>query len=179
MLRERVIQRRVVFHGRYLCAEEQTVVLPDGTEAIREIVSPPDAVGILPVDERGIVYLVRQYRPAIQQVTLEIPAGVIDHGEDPMVTACRECEEEVRMRPGRMEPMCSFYHSVGFSTGKISLVLARDLTPSEHCHHEPGEFLEVMTLPFEELYSRVMRGEIIDSKTLIATLWYQQRVRDP
>ena len=75
-LTEKLVRTRVVYQGKYIRAEEQTVLLPNGNEAMREIVSPPNAVGILPIDASGKVYLVRQYRPAIGRVTLEIPAGI-------------------------------------------------------------------------------------------------------
>ncbi len=171
---EKVIQKRIVYQGHYLRAEEQTVLLPDGKEAQREIVIPPDAVGILALDRSGKVYLVRQYRPAIQRVTLEIPAGILEPGENSLETAKRECEEEIGMTPRQLKPLFSFYHSVGFSTGKIEVFLALDLIPNPTTHPDSGEFLEVIILPFDELYQRVLRGEIVDSKSIIAILWYRQ-----
>jgi ADP-ribose pyrophosphatase len=165
-----------VYQGQYLRAEEQTVLLPDGKEARREIVIPPDAVGILALDQSGKVYLVRQYRSAIQRVTLEIPAGILEPGESALETAKRECEEEIGMTPRQLKSLFSFYHSVGFSTGKIEVFLALDLIPSPATHPDSSEFLEVVVLPFEELYQRALRGEIVDSKSIIAILWYRQRV---
>ncbi len=173
-LEEKLIRKKVVYQGRYIRTEEQIVRLPDGTEALREIVSPPDAVGILPIDSEGRVYLVRQYRPAIRQVTLEIPAGILEPGESPAETARRECEEEAGVRPERLDFLFSYYHSVGFSTGKIEVFLGRDLRPSPHAHSDPGEFIEVALLPFEEIYQQGLSGKIIDSKTLLALLWYRQ-----
>ena len=173
-LEQKVVKREVVFKGRYVQTEIQTVLLPDGRQATREIVSPPDAVGILAIDESSKVYLVRQYRPAIKKVTLEIPAGIIDDNENPLETADRECQEEISMKPGSLKPLCSFYHSVGFSTGKIQIVVAEKLTPVTDAYDDPDEFLEVMTLSFQELFQKVMSGEIVDSKTIVATLWYRQ-----
>ncbi len=173
-LAEELIRRKTVYQGKYIQTEEQTVRLPNGREAIREIVSPPDAVGILPVDREGRVYLVRQYRAAIRQVTLEIPAGILDPGELPQETAVRESEEEIGFRPEKLDFILSYYHSVGFSTGKIDLFLATNLVPSEGAHTDPGEFIERVVLPFSELYQKALSGEIVDSKTLLAVLWYQQ-----
>ena len=78
------------------------------------------------------------------------------------------------MKPGHLKPLCSFYHSVGFSTGKILVVLANKLSPVDQLHHEPGEFLEVLTMGFEEFYQMVLSGQIVDSKSIIAALWYRQ-----
>ncbi|MFQ5780240.1 MAG: NUDIX hydrolase [Nitrospiria bacterium] len=173
-LEEKLIRKRVVYQGRYLRAEEQIVRLPDGSEAIREIVSPPDAVGILPIDQEKKVTLVRQYRPAIRRITLEVPAGILEADEDPLETARRECIEETGLIPGRLDFLFSYYHSVGFSTGKIDLFLGQDLAPTTESHTDPGEFLEIVTLPFEELFTMGISGKIVDSKTLLALLWYRQ-----
>ncbi|MEW6324738.1 MAG: NUDIX hydrolase [Nitrospirota bacterium] len=173
-LHEEILRRVVVFQGRYVSAEVRTVRLPDGREATREIVSPPDAVGILPIDEAGTVYLVRQYRSALGRAILEIPAGIIDPGETPEQTGRRECEEEVGMAPGRMTRLCRFYHSVGFSTGCIELYWATELAPSSRTHVEAGECLERVAMPFAELVRLVDGGEIVDSKTLLAVLWHRQ-----
>ena len=175
MLDETVLSRQVVFKGNYLQTEVRRVRLPDGSESTREIVIPRDAVGVLPVDEAGNVYLVRQFRNALERVILEIPAGILEAGEDPESTGRRECEEEVGLIPKRMEKLCGFHHSVGFSTGRIEIYLATELEPSTNVHQEHGEFLERVTLPFHELYRMALSGEIVDSKTLVAALWYQQR----
>jgi ADP-ribose pyrophosphatase len=176
MLEERLLDRKVVFQGRYVRTEVRTVRLPDGRESTREIVSPPDAVGILALDDAGNVHLVRQYRTALERVILEIPAGILEAGESAEETGRRELEEEVGMVPGRMERLAGFYHSVGFSTGRIELFLATGLIPSLTAHHEEGEFLEKVVMPFEELYRKAASGEIVDSKTLVAVLWYRQRL---
>lgn len=78
---EQVLRTQVVYAGAYLSTERRTVVLPDGRQAIRDIVRPPDAVAIVPIDDDGRIYLVRQYRPAIRRAIYEIPAGIIDPGE--------------------------------------------------------------------------------------------------
>ena len=88
-LRERLVRRRVVYAGHYLSTEEHTVRLPDGRRAVREIIIPPDAVAVVPVDDKGTLYLVRQYRPALRKILYEIPAGIIDRGERPTGTARR------------------------------------------------------------------------------------------
>lgn len=173
-LDEEIIRREVVFKGRYITTEVRTVRLPDGQEATREIVSPPDAVGVLPIDEMGTVHLVRQHRTALGRAIIEIPAGIIGPGETPEQCGRRECEEEVGLAPGRMTRLCRFYHSVGFSTGCIELYLATALTPSKRSHAEPGEWLERVAMPFADLVRLVETGEIVDSKTLLAVLWQLQ-----
>ncbi|MFQ5597279.1 MAG: NUDIX domain-containing protein [Nitrospiria bacterium] len=173
-LEETLLKRKLVYQGKYLTAEEQTVRLPDGREAKREVIAPPDAAAVLPIDVEGRVYLVRQYRAAIQQTILEIPAGILDPNEEPQETARRECGEEVGMEPKRLDFLFKYYHSVGFSTGQIAVFLGRDLIPKADRHPDPGEFIEVVVMPFETLYRQAVSGGIVDSKTLIAVLWYRQ-----
>lgn len=78
---EHVLSTQVVYAGKYLSTEQQTVILPDGRQAVRDIVRPPDAVAIVPIGDDGRIYLVRQYRPAIRRAIYEIPAGIIDPGD--------------------------------------------------------------------------------------------------
>ncbi len=173
---ERVIAKKVVYSGHYLSTEQQTVILPDGRQAIRDIVRPPDAVAIVPIDDAGRLYLVRQYRSAIQRAIYEIPAGIIDHGERPATTACRECEEEIGLRPQRLLKLCTFYSAVGFSTGSIQLFLALGLMPGREGHHDATEFLKVHSIPFERAYRWVLANRIVDAKSIIGILWAQQRL---
>ena len=174
-LEERLLRRKLVFDGKYIKTEVRTVRLPDGRQATREVVSPPNAVGILPIDASGNVYLVRQYRTALERVIIEIPAGILEDGETPEDTGHRECEEEVGMIPGKLERLCGFYHSVGFSTGRIEIYLATELRRSSLVHREHGEFLEKVVMPYTELLQLTLAGEIVDSKTVVAVLWYHQR----
>jgi ADP-ribose pyrophosphatase len=176
-LEEKLIRTKTVYRGKYVQAEERIVQLPDGRETVREIVRPPDAVGVLPVEADGTVHLVRQYRQAIGQVTLEIPAGIIDAGESKEETGRRECEEETGMRPAKMEWLFRYYHSVGFSTGQIEIYLGTELLRESSLHPDDGEFIERVRMPFEELYQLAVSSRIVDSKTMLAALWYQHRVR--
>ena len=176
-LEEKLIRTKTVYNGKYVQAEERIVRLPDGREAVREIVRPPDAVGVLPIEADGTVHLVRQYRQAVGRVILEIPAGIIDPGESKEETGRRECEEETGLRPGKMEWLFRYYHSVGFSTGNIEIFLGTDLIRTDSDHEEDGEILERIRMPFDELYRMAVSGEIVDSKTILAALWYQHRIR--
>jgi len=176
-LEETLLRTKIVYNGKYVKAEERRVRLPDGREAVREIVRPPDAVGVLPIDEDGTVHLVRQYRQAIGRVILEIPAGIINPGESKEETGRRECEEETGVRPAKMEWLFRYYHSVGFSTGTIEIYLGRELSNASSLLPDDGEFIERVRMPFDELYRLAVSGEIVDSKTMLAVLWYQHRIK--
>jgi len=173
---ERVVGKRVVYAGGYLSTELHTVILPDGRQARRDIVRPPDAVAIVPIDDDGRIHLIRQYRPAIRRAIYEIPAGIIDPGERPVATARRECEEEIGLRPRRLTRLCTFYSAVGFSTGSIRLFLGQDLVPGRSSHHDTTEFVEAKALPFALAYRWVLANRIIDAKSIIGILWAKQRL---
>ena len=175
---ERVIGKRVVYAGKYLSTEQQTVVLPDGRQAIRDIVRPPDAVAVVPIDDAGRIYLVRQYRLAIRRAIYEIPAGIIGPGERPATTARRECEEEIGLRPRRLLKLCTYYSAVGFSTGSIHLFLAQGLVAGRTGHRDATEFLQVHTIPFELAHRWVLANKIVDAKSIVGILWAKQRL-DP
>ncbi len=173
---ERVIRKRLVYVGAYLSTEQQTVVLPNGRQAIRDIVRPPDAVAIVPIDDAGRIHLVRQYRPAIRRTIYEIPAGIIDPGERPTTTARRECEEEIGLRPRRLFKLSNFYSAVGFSTGSIQLFLAQGLVVGRQSHRNASEFLQALAIPFELAHRWVLTNRIVDAKSIVGILWTKQRL---
>lgn len=176
---EHILSTQVVYAGKYLSTEQQTVVLPDGRQAVRDIVRPPDAVAIVPIGDDGRIYLVRQYRPAIRRAIYEIPAGIIDHGERPTATARRECEEEIGLRPRRLLKLCAFYSAVGFSTGSIRLYLAQGLIAGQNRRHDATEFLQVHAIPFEQAYRWVLSNKFVDAKSIVGILWAKQRLDLP
>jgi ADP-ribose pyrophosphatase len=175
-LTETVVGRRELFRGGYLRLEELAIRLPDGRPARREVVTVRDAVAVLPVDAGGRVHLVRQHRAAIGRTILEVPAGVIEPGEAPLEAARRECEEEIGLRPHRLVPLISYAHAEGYSTGFITLYVGLDLEPVESPGLDATEVVERVVLPFAELRDKVRSNEIVDSKTILTTLLWEQRL---
>ena len=170
-LREQILERRVVYAGSYLTAQQYLVRLPDGNTATRDIVQPRDAVAVVPLDGAGNIYLVRQYRPAIGRILFELPAGIIDHGESPVRTARRECEEEIGMRPKRLKKLCTAYHATGFSTGCVHIYLATGLTRVRRDLAATREFVEPVRLSFTRAYQMALTNRIVDAQSLIGLLW--------
>jgi ADP-ribose pyrophosphatase len=174
---ERVMSRERLFDGKYLYLERLTVRLPDGQNAEREIVRVRNAVAVLPVDADANVYLVRQHRTAIGMTLLEVPAGLIDANENKHDTAVRECEEEIGYRPKILRELITYAHAEGYSTGFITLFLGTDLEYSGTGHLDPHEFVEPVTMPFEELFKLVRSNQIVDSKTILCTLLYEEMLK--
>jgi len=173
--RERCFKSERIYTGRILNLRRDLVALPDGREASREVVEHTGAVAVVTLDEKGRVYLVRQYRYPVGRVTLEIPAGKLDPGETPEACARRELREEVGVVARSWEHLLTFYSTPGFSDEIMYLFLARDLSV-EKAQPDEDEFLEIVSLPWQEALDKVWTGEIKDAKTIIGLLALRYKV---
>ena len=175
-LKEKVLHTETLITGKYLTYERWQVEQSNGRKAMREIVRPPDAVAIVPIDSNGIVHLVRQSRPAVDDVLLEIPAGLIDAGESPAETAERELIEEIGRRPLKLIPLISYWHAEGYSTGRIWLFLAHGLEEIPDFQPNPNEILEQVSVPFADAVRMVEKGEFLDSKSMLGIMFAQKEI---
>ncbi|HHT07729.1 MAG: NUDIX hydrolase [Christensenellales bacterium] len=178
-LREKVLTKQTEFEGKIITVQQWKVALPDGREAGREIVLHNGAAAVVPVDKQNRVTLVRQHRVAIDQVTLEIPAGKLDDPkEDPFLCAKRELEEETGLLAGKWQKMAHVVTTPGFCTERIALYLATDLTQAK-AHTDPDEFLSLVKMPLTEAIMMVEKGQIVDAKTCLGLLLAQQILNQP
>ena len=168
-LTEKCLDSREIYKGRILRLRVDTVALPNGATASREVVEHVDGVAVLPLDENGCVYTVTQYRYVFRTPLLEIPAGKLDPGEAPRSGALRELKEETGAVPESLESLGSIVLSPGCFGETLHLYLARGLRMEEQ-HLDEDEFLNVDRIPFDELYGRCLSGEITDAKTVVAVL---------
>lgn len=168
-LYEKTIESRKVYEGKIIHVRLDRVLLPDGRESRREIVEHSGAVAIVPVDGDSGVYFVRQYRAPLEKVLLEIPAGRLEPGEEPVECAKRELAEEIGFIPGQLKQMAFIYSSPGFSDEKVYLYLAQDLV-QHRLENDEGEFLEIVRMPLKEALAMVMDGAIEDGKTITGLL---------
>jgi ADP-ribose pyrophosphatase len=154
-----------IFRSRRLTIEKNRYVLPNGVEKEKVVVKPADAVAILPVEGNTCV-LIRQYRFAIGAYILEAPAGTLDFGETPEVAAHRELIEETGLSAGRLIPRGFIYTTPGFTTERIFLFEARDLTPSDTYSKDEDEVIEVQHVGIAEIPQMIDDGRIVDAKTI-------------
>ena len=165
-MKEIIKSTQTVYEGKILTLLLHDVVA-NGIDTKREIVTKGGAVAIVPVKEDGTVVMVRQYRIAVDEDILEIPAGLIDPGEEdtPLETAKRELREETGYTADEWVHLSEFYPTAGFCDEYVHLYLARGLTPGE-TDFDPTEDLVTEEYPMEELIKMIKSGEIHDGKTV-------------
>ena len=165
-----VLSSETAYSGRIVTLCVEMVRLPNDRTVSLEIARHPGAAAVVPIDDRGRVILVRQYRHATGSWLLEVPAGKLDHpGESTEDCARREVEEETGFRAGEMTSLGWIWATPGYSNEKIWLYLARQLTPVP-ASLQPDEVLTVEPLPLAEAVRRAASGEIVDAKSVCALL---------
>lgn len=174
---EKTIKSERIYEGKILNLRIDTVELPNRKYSRREIIEHQKAVAIIPVDDDGNIYLVKQYRKAINKEIYEIPAGLVENNEALKETAIRELQEEIGYTTENLEYLFDAYSSPGFTDEKVSLFLARSLQPSK-LKLDEDEFLTVHTFQLPELVKLVEDCVIVDAKTIIGILFLKNYFRD-
>ena len=175
---ERALDSTRVYDGRIIAVRVDTVALPNGGRAVREVVEHRPSVVVVPVDTRANVLLVRQYRYPVGLDLLEAPAGMVEDSETAEECAQRELREETGYGAGELRPLGGFWLSPGFCTEFMHAFLARDLV---HSRLEPDddEDLTVVRLPLSDAVSLIRKGEIQDAKTICALLLVERLHESP
>ena len=171
-----LIESQNIFTGAVFSVERDRLREENGLEIVREIVRHVGGAGCLPLFDDGRVALVKQYRHPARRELLEIPAGKIEAGETPAECAMREVEQEIGFRVGHIEPLADFYSTPGFCEERLYVYLATELERAEQ-NLDHDEFVEIVYLSLTEAVAMAERGEIEDSKTIIALLLAARKVR--
>jgi ADP-ribose pyrophosphatase len=157
------MEKKVVYENEHFTISQEKLKLPGGKEVWWSFIEGWDAVGVLALTDDGKMVFVKQYRPAIKDFILEIPAGLVEPGETPEETAYRELEEEVGYRAGSMEKIYEYYSSPGISNSKTHIFMAKSLIKTEQSLDE-DEFLEIVEIYPEEVKSL----DLFDGKSILA-----------
>ena len=168
---EKTLESREMFNGHVIRVTLDKVELENGGTSMREIVHHHGGACVLAVTDDDKVYLVRQYRYALEEEIWELPAGKLEAGEDPFEAAKRELSEECGVTADEFIDLGVLYPTVGYDSEKIYMYAARGLHAVPQ-HLDQGEFLDVVKLPFAKALDMVMKDEIRDSKTAAALLKY-------
>jgi ADP-ribose pyrophosphatase len=172
-LREERVSGEAIYDGIFLQMKRDVVRLPDGAEAMREYLTHPGAVAILALLDDGRVVMERQYRYPIAKACLEIPAGKLEIGEDPLLCAQRELLEETGYTASKWSFIRRINPVISYSTEFIDIYLAQGLIEGKR-QLDAEEFLDVFAAPLEDLLRWVEDGEITDVKTIISSYWLER-----
>lgn len=166
---EKTLQSKRIFEGRVINLRVDTVQLPNGRTSTREIIEHKGAVAIVPMLDKETVVMVRQFRQAVGRVILEIPAGGLEIGEDPIDCARRELAEEIGYHPEKLTELCCSYLAPGYSSEKMYTFLAEDLR-LESKDRDADEFIEVVPVKLIDVTEMIRTGEIVDAKSISGLL---------
>lgn len=170
--------QKTLYRGRVVTLNVETVRLPNGHVAELEIIHHPGGAAIAALDDQGRVCLIRQYRHAAGGWIWELPAGKLEPGEPPELTARRELEEEAGRRANHWESLGSYVSSPGVFTESVHLFMARGLETVTQSH-EPSELIETHWVPLEAACRQALEGSIADGKTIVGLLRARARLQGP
>ena len=166
---ETTLSSEHLYQGRILNLRRDTVQLANGRQASREIIEHVDSVAGVPLLDDGRVVLVEQWRYPVEQALVEIPAGIVDPGEQPAEAMRRELTEEIGYAAERLELLFSVYLAPGYSQELIHIFLAQDLQAAE-ADPDDDEIIRVKKVALEDAVAACLRGELTDAKTVAGLL---------
>lgn len=169
IVEEKTVKSERVYEGKIINIRVDTVELPHKKYSKREIVEHPGAVGVIPITSDGDIVLVKQFRKPVEEVLLEIPAGLIECGEEPDQCATRELKEETGYTTKKLKRLFEYYSTPGFSDEKIHIYLAEEITEGV-AHPDENEYIEIVKMPINEALKKIKTGDIKDAKTIVAIL---------
>ncbi|HOJ12314.1 MAG TPA: NUDIX hydrolase [Clostridiales bacterium] len=166
---EKIIERKKMFKGNIIDVEKYTVELPNGKITTRDVVVHPGAAVIIPISQKGEVYLVKQYRTPIEKVLLELPAGKLDPGEAPEICAARELKEETGLNADCIKHVISIHSTPGFCNEVLHVFMATGLHEGNSCADE-DEFISSVKIHIGKLIEMIFNHEITDAKSIIGIM---------
>jgi ADP-ribose pyrophosphatase len=169
--REKTLSTKQIYQGRAVNIRVDTVEKASGTKTTREVVEHSDCVAIVALDEQGNILLVRQFRHAVDRFLLEIPAGGIDPGEEPLDSVRRELQEEVGYFPRKIDKSGGFYATPGYGTEYLHCFVATDLVPARLVAEDTDD-IELVRVSPAEIPRLIASGEICDAKSIAALLMF-------
>lgn len=174
LLEEKTLSTETIFSGRIISLQVDEVQLPNGKTAKRELVKHPGAVAIIALTDDNKIVMVEQYRKALEQTIIEIPAGKLEKDEDPVLCAKRELEEETSYECKSLQLLNSFYTSPGFANEIVHVYVAKGLSKKENAAGlDEDEFVNLMELTLDEALQAIRENRICDAKTVFAVQYLQ------
>ncbi len=172
---EKTIGSKEIFKGNIINVEQLTVELPNGKNATRDMIKHPGASVIIPITDGNEIYMVKQFRKAIESESLELPAGKLDPGESPYECAKRELKEETGLDAEKIKHLISVYTTPGFCNEVLHIFEATGLIEGNACT-DPDEFLNCEKFKITELVQMIYDHEIKDAKSIIGILMAERQL---
>ena len=168
----KLISEEEKYNGPRFKVTQKIYLREDGTKIIRDIVEPGEAAVILPITDNNEVVFITQYRESVNKVSMELPAGMIDPGEESIETAKRELEEETGLIANSIEPLISLYPSTGYTSEKVHIFLAKDFENGAQKLDSTEEILSIKKIKIDECVEKIKNGELENASQIIAILLY-------
>ena len=166
---DKVIKTEQIFSGRAVKLRVETIEKTNGQRTTREIIEHADCIAVVPIDDKENIVMVKQFREAVGKRLLEIPAGCIEPGENPVEAVKRELQEEIGYFPEKVEAIGGFYATPGYVTEYLYLFKATELKPSRLTAEDTDE-IEVVKVPVSQIPALIISGEIGDAKSIAGLL---------
>lgn len=166
------IKEELVYEGKIISVYKDYLELSNGNKVVWDLVKHKGAAAVIPVRDDGKILLVRQYRNALEEMTLEIPAGGLEQGEDPIECATRELEEETGFASKNVAHLVSTISAIGFCNERVHIYYATDLQVSKQ-NLDENEYVEIEAYSMDELVQMIDDGRIQDGKTIAGILAYK------
>lgn len=175
-MRVKIKSEEKIFKGSIFTLVNRIVEFSNGREAKINVIEHPGAVAIIPLFDNEDLLLIKQLRPAIGDEIYEIPAGTLEKGETPLDCAKRETIEEVGYRAGKFEKLAEFFIAPGYSTEKIHLFLATELSPESASKSDRDEYIEPVRLPLKKALNMVQENKIQDAKSIAGLFFVWKKI---
>ncbi len=163
----KILKSEIRYKGKVFDHQVDEIEYASGNIGIREVAIHPGGAVVVPVKDDGKIILVKQFRYPLQKTLIELPAGKLDKGEDPLICATRELEEETGYKANKIRKLGEIYTSPGYSTEILYIYSATELIPGNHNREEGEKGMEILELTLEEVEKMIMSGEINDAKTIV------------
>ena len=168
---EKTLKENLIYDGKIVKLYNDDVECPNGLKATREYIKHPGGACVLPIFGDEILFI-KQYRYAYRKDILELPAGKLEKGEEPLKAAIRELEEETGYKASSLISLGEIYPTVGYTDEVIYLFASEDLSKG-HLNLDKDEFIDLVRIKFDKAYEMAVNGEIKDAKTVTAILRYK------
>lgn len=169
----KLIKSNILYKGKVFDHQVDEIEYNSGNKGIREIAIHPGGAVVVPVKDDGKIILVKQFRYPLQKILIELPAGKLEKGEDPLVCATRELEEETGYKSNKIFKLGEIYTAPGYCTEILHIYSATELIPGNYNREEGEHGMEILELSIAEIQHMIMKGEITDAKTIVGIYYLQ------